>query len=168
MIENEENLKRQCATPQYLKCFDTDFRNYYRKQTADIKDKRLHHYDNDRIIRLFLKKVNENLTENRAGVHINKIGYFFAYKHPFNFHKSVYFNHLKKYMFTFIPTENSIFKFWSMDFKFNRALTKRLSEKVKKGYRYLNMINGVSKKEYMYLGAAYNAILNKKKKDEFR
>lgn len=150
--------------PSTIKCIDKDFRNFYRKETVNIKHKRLHEYDNDRIIRLFLKKVSEKLIEYRAGVHINKIGYFFIYRHPFRFPPS-YRDHLKTYMPTFVPTEGSIFKYWSMDFKFVQSLQAKLQKNVKKGYRYLNMINGVSKKEYMYIGAVPNAIRDKKIRD---
>lgn len=154
---------KNCIAPSPIKCVNKDFRNFYKMKTSEIKEKRLHEYDNDRIIQLFLKKVGEKLLEYRSGVHINKIGYFFVYKHPFDkFVPSLYKNHLKPYMFTFIPTENSIFKYWSMDFKFIRSMENKLRENIKKGYRYLNMINGVSKKEYMYIGAVPNAIRDKK------
>jgi hypothetical protein len=155
---------RNCLAPNPIKCVNVDFRNFYRKETENIKHKRLHHYENDRIIQLFLKKVSEKLLEYRAGIHINRIGYFFVYKHPFRF-PPIFRHHLRPYYLTFIPTENSIFKYWSMDFEFNRRLVKQLDDNVKKGYRYLNMINGVSKKEYMYIGAVPNAIRDKKIRD---
>lgn len=155
---------RNCLAPNHIKCVNTDFRNFYRKETAHIKNKRLHHYENDRIIQLFLKKVSEKLIEYRAGIHINKIGYFFVYKHPFKF-PPTFRNHLKPYHLTFVPTENSIFKYWCMDFEFNRTLVKKLDTNIKNGFRYLNMINGVSKKEYMYIGAVPNAIRDKKIRD---
>lgn len=158
-LDNTKN----CLAPSPIKCVNKDFRDFYRKETADATHKRLHHYDNDKIIQLFLKKVAEKVIEYRAGVHINKIGYFFVYKHPFNkFPPSLYRKHLKPFMLTFIPTENSIFKYWSMDFKFNRVLREKMEANIKKGYRYLNMINGVSKKEWMYIGAVPNAIRDKK------
>jgi hypothetical protein len=157
-------MQKNGLAPHKIKCVNKDFRGFYRAKTREIMDKRLHHYDNDRIIQLFLKKIAEKLIESRAGVHVNKIGYFFVYRHPFRFPPS-FRRHLKPYMLTFIPTENSIFKYWSMDFHFVRGLEKKLDENVKKGYRYLNMINGVSKKEYMYIGAVPNAIRDKKIRD---
>lgn len=159
------DLNKNCLAPNTLKCVNKDFRNFYRKKTVDIMHKRLHHYDNDKIIQLFLKKMAEKLIENRAGVHINKIGYFFVYKHPFKFPPSLYRRHLKPFMLTFIPTENSIFKYWSMDFKFNTTLRLKMEANIKKGYRYLNMINGVSKKEYLYMGATPNVFRDKKIKE---
>ena len=138
----------------------------YKRRTRDIIDQRLHEYVNDRIIMLFLKKIGEKLIEYRAGVHINKIGYFFVYRHPFKFPPRVFPPHLRRYMFTFIPTENSIVKYWSMDFKFNKNLVEKLNANVKKGYRYLNLIMGVTKKEYMYLGAVNSAKVNRKKEKD--
>ena len=158
-------MQRNGIAPNPIKCVNKDFRNYYRSKTVNIKHKRLHHYENDRIIQLFLKKVSEKLLEYRAGIHIKKIGYFFIYRHPFKFPPSAYKKHLKNYLLTFIPTENSIFKYWSMDFKFVKTLQEKVDKNVKKGYRYLNMINGVSKKEYMYIGAVPNAIRDKKIRD---
>lgn len=152
-----------CTTPSTLKVVNKDFRNFYKKKTADIKNRRLHEYDNDRIIQLFLQKVGEKTVENRAGVHIEKIGYFFVYRHPFKFPPRLYLPHLKPYMLTFLPTDNSIFKYWSMDFKFNRSLQTKMEQNVKRGYRYLNLMMGVSKKEYMYIGAVRGAKDNRKK-----
>lgn len=156
---------KTCMSPSPLKTLNKDFRNFYRKQTKDIMHKRLHHYDNDRIMSLFFKKMSEDLVEYRAGIHIKKLGYFFIYKHPFKFPPSAYLNHMKPYYPTFIPTENSVVKYWSMDFKFNRVLVAKIDTYIRKGYRYLNMINGVSKKDYMYLGAAMNSIRYKKIKE---
>ena len=157
---------KNCIAPNKLKVVNKDFRNFYNKYTVDMKDKRIHEYQNDQIIQLFLKKMGETLVENRSGVHLNKIGYFFVYKHPFKFPPRLYFNHLKPYMLTFIPTEGSIFKYWSMDFKFNRTLTQKMESNVKNGYRYLNLMMGVTKKDYMYLGAVNSALVNKKLKEE--
>lgn len=154
---------KNCLAPNKIKCINKDFRDYYKRRTTDNIKKRLHEYDNDRIIQLFLKKMADYLIEYRAGILINKIGYFFVYKHPFKFAPSLTRNHLKPYMLTFIPTESSIFKYWSMDFKFNRSLRQRMETNVKKGYRYLNMMNGASKKEYMYIGAVPSAIRQKDK-----
>jgi hypothetical protein len=153
---------KNCLAPSTLKCINKDFRNYYKKKTANNIKKRLHEYDNDRIIQLFLRKMANYLVEYRAGIFIDKIGYFFVYKHPFKFAPSLTRNHLKPYMLTFIPTENSMFRYWSMDFKFNRNLRARMEKNVKSGYRYLNLMNGVSKKEYMYIGAVPNVLRDKK------
>ena len=67
---------KNCIAPNKLKTVNKDFRNFYKKETVDIKHKRIHEYQNDQIIQLFLKKMTEKLVENRAGIHINKIGYF--------------------------------------------------------------------------------------------
>lgn len=152
-------MKRNAICPADKSITNKPFRDYYRKQTKDIKQLRLHEYTNDKIIHLFMKKVAEGIVENRAGVHINKIGYFFVYRHPFEFPPSINGKpHLRRYMPTFIPTENSIFKYWSMDFKFEKSIYARIKERVEKGYRYLNLMLGVTKKDYMYLGAAKKAI----------
>ena len=150
-----------CLTPSTLKVLDKDFRNYYRKRTKDNTKNRLHHYDNDRIIRLFLKKVGDNIIKSRSGVLINRIGYFFVYRHPFIFRTTLRGKHLKRYMPTFIPTENSIFKYWSMDFKFSTKIMEGIDNNIKNGYRYLNLMNGVSKTDYIYLGASNKAITDK-------
>jgi len=62
---------------------------------------------------------------------------------------------------TFIPTENSIFKYWSMDFKFSTKIMEGIDNNIKNGYRYLNLMNGVSKTDYIYLGASNKAITDK-------
>ena len=87
---------KNCLAPPTLKVLDKDFRNFYRKKTKNNIKKRLHHYDNDRIIRLFLKKVGDKMIENRSGVLINRIGSFFVYKHPFVFRTRIGMKHLKR------------------------------------------------------------------------
>lgn len=151
--------KINCISPDYLKPIDTDFRNYYKSVTRDnIKD-RLHHYDNDRIIRLFINKLTEKLLENRSGVLVKRIGYFFIYRHPFlNFTPSLWRNHLKPYMITFLPTDDSIFKYWMIDFRVNRTIVKKLSENVKKGYRYLNLMHSMISNENINLGGQLRRI----------
>lgn len=129
-----------------------DFRNYYKKVTVNEKNKRLHEHENDRIIRLFIKKVQERLVENRSGVHIHRMGYFYVHMLPFNLlwnykNKKVY-----KYQLAFIPTDNSIFKHWGMDFHFGRRINKEVQDRIKNGYRYLNMIRGLSRVDDYYLG----------------
>ena len=152
---------KNCLAPSTLKVLDKDFRNFYRKKTKNNIKKRLHHYDNDRIIRLFLKKIGDKMIENRSGVLINRIGYFFVYKHPFVFRTRIGMKHLKRYIPTFIPIENSIFKYWSMDFKFSTKIVNGIDNKIKNGYRYLNLMNGINKSDYIYLGASNRAITEK-------
>ncbi len=152
---------KNCLAPSTLKVLDKDFRNFYRKKTKNNIKKRLHHYDNDRIIRLFLKKVGDKMIENRSGVLINRIGYFFVYKHPFVFRTRIGMKHLKRYIPTFIPIENSIFKYWSMDFKFSTKIVNGIDNRIKNGYRYLNLMNGINKSDYIYLGASNRAITEK-------
>ena len=153
---------KNCLAPSTLKVLDKDFRNFYRKKTKNNIKKRLHHYDNDKIIRLFLKKIGDKMIENRSGVLINRIGYFFVYKHPFVFRTRIGMKHLKRYIPTFIPIENSIFKYWSMDFKFSTKIVNGIDNKIKNGYRYLNLMNGINKSDYIYLGASNRAITEKK------
>ena len=152
---------KNCLAPSTLKVLDKDFRNFYRKKTKNNIKKRLHHYDNDRIIRLFLKKIGDKMIENRSGVLINRIGYFFVYKHPFVFRTRIGMKHLKRYIPTFIPIENSIFKYWSMDFKFSTKIVNGIDNRIKNGYRYLNLMNGINKSDYIYLGASNRAITEK-------
>ena len=153
---------KNCLAPSTLKVLDKDFRNFYRKKTKNNIKKRLHHYDNDKIIRLFLKKIGDKMIENRSGVLINRIGYFFVYKHPFVFRTRIGMKHLKRYIPTFIPIENSIFKYWSMDFKFSTKIVNGIDNRIKNGYRYLNLMNGINKSDYIYLGASNRAITEKK------
>ena len=152
---------KNCLAPSTLKVLDKDFRNFYRKKTKNNIKKRLHHYDNDKIIRLFLKKIGDKMIENRSGVLINRIGYFFVYKHPFVFRTRIGMKHLKRYIPTFIPIENSIFKYWSMDFKFSTKIVNGIDNRIKNGYRYLNLMNGINKSDYIYLGASNRAITEK-------
>ena len=152
---------KNCIAPSTLKVLDKDFRNFYRKKTKNNIKKRLHHYDNDKIIRLFLKKIGDKMIENRSGVLINRIGYFFVYKHPFVFRTRIGMKHLKRYIPTFIPIENSIFKYWSMDFKFSTKIVNGIDNRIKNGYRYLNLMNGINKSDYIYLGASNRAITEK-------
>lgn len=128
------------------------FRNYYRKATADEKNKRLHEHVNDRIIRLFIKKVKEKIVENRSGVHIHRMGYFYVHMLPFNMMWNYKNQKVYKYQLAFVPTDNSVFKFWGMDFHFGKELNKKLQDRIKNGYRYLNMIKGVTKVDHYYLG----------------
>ena len=152
---------KNCLAPSTLKVLDKDFRNFYRKKTKNNIKNRLHHYDNDKIIRLFLKKIGDKMIENRSGVLINRIGYFFVYKHPFVFRTRIGMKHLKRYIPTFIPIENSIFKYWSMDFKFSTKIVNGIDNRIKNGYRYLNLMNGINKSDYIYLGASNRAITEK-------
>lgn len=126
------------------------FKSFYKRATkANIKG-RIHEYVNDRIIRLFMKKVHERLINNRSGVHIKRIGYFYVHMVPF---KVMHGKKLNRYQIAFVPTDRSIFKYWGMDFMFDSTIKKQVQERVKKGYRYLNMIKGVTKVDYFYLGA---------------
>ena len=152
---------KNCLAPSTLKVLDKDFRNFYRKKTKNNIKKRLHHYDNDKIIRLFLKKIGDKMIDISSGVLINRIGYFFVYKHPFVFRTRIGMKHLKRYIPTFIPIENSIFKYWSMDFKFSTKIVNGIDNRIKNGYRYLNLMNGINKSDYIYLGASNRAITEK-------
>lgn len=134
--------------------WNKDFRNYYKRRTADNMEGRLHEYVNDRILKLFIKKVADRLVNYRAGVNIKRIGYFFIFRRPFDFYRreTKRFKHLKKYMPAFIPTTRSIFRYYSIDHEFHHKIYKRLNERVNQGYRYLNMIKGVGNKRYIYQG----------------
>ena len=133
--------------------YGNDFRNFYKRQTVDIKSQRLHDYENDRIIRLFLKKVRDRLINNPAGVHIKRIGYFYVHMIPFNLLWNYKGQKVHKYHPCFVPTDNSVFKFWTMDFHFTRSLVKSIRDRLKNGHRYLNMIKGVTVVDHFYLGA---------------
>lgn len=129
-----------------------DFRKFYRKATRDNIPKRLQDFENDRIIRLFLNKVSDRIATNKAGVHIKRIGYFYVHMIPFKFY-TITTNLPYKYQLAFIPTDKSIFKFWGMDFQFSSPLQKKVQAMYKKGHRWLNMIQGVTKIDHFYLGA---------------
>lgn len=152
-------------SPNPIKCINKDFRNFYKKETEDIIDKRLHEYDNDRIIHAFLQKMGEKLITNRSGIFIEKMGYFFVYAHPYKFQPRLGKNHLRPYLLTFIPTRNSIFKYWGMDFKFIRSLEQGLKKNIKKGYRYLNMIKSINGINEFYQGSRTWVKSNKTKGD---
>lgn len=129
--------------PKYKRSNNKDFRNYYKRRTrANISD-RLHEYDNDRILSLFWKKSATYMVERRAGVVVDKIGYFFVYGHPFKFYNTRRQN-IDEYRPTFLPTDGSIFRFWLMDYEFIHPIVKNVKEKTKKkGYRYLNLMNAL-------------------------
>lgn len=127
------------------------FRDFYKRSTVDNKKSRIHEHINDRIIRLFIKKLSHKLVNNRSGVHIKRIGYFYVHMIPFDtrWYTS---KRIHKFHPTFIPTDKSIFTTWSMDFHFSNHITEKIQSRVKEGYRYLNMINGVTTVDYFYLG----------------
>lgn len=131
------------------------FKSFYKRATKHNKEERIHEYVNDRIIRLFLKKVHDRLINNRSGVHIRRIGYFYVHMVPF---KPSLAKRLNRYQVAFVPTHNSIFKYWSMDFCFDITIRNKVQERIKNGYRYLNMINGVTTSDNFYLGATKYAL----------
>ena len=49
-----------------------------------------------------------------------------------------------RYKLTFVPTDKSYFKYWSMDYQFKEKLEAQLKEKINEGYKYYNMANAVS------------------------
>ena len=123
-----------------LKVKNKDFRNFYKKETKDIKHKRIHEYDNDKIIGLFLKKVGENIVNKPSGVLIQNIGYFHIYMIPYERVSRYGLGILSRYKITFTPTDKSIFRNWSMDYHFSEVITKKLKKKLKEGYKYYNSI----------------------------
>lgn len=137
-----------------LKVLNKDFRNFYKKETRDDINGRLHEYDNDKIIRLFIKKVAENLIDTPSGVHIKNIGYFHVYMIPYERVNRYNGRIDRRYQLTFTPTDNSYFRYWSMDYKFSRIVEAKLRKKLKKGYRYYNMANAVSKIDPYKIGKA--------------
>lgn len=127
-----------------LKVNNKDFRNFYKKETKDNVSKRLHEYDNDRIIKLFLQKTAKYLIEKPSGVHINKFGYFHVYMIPYE-RVSRYDGSVQpRYKLTFTPTDYSPFRYWTMDYQFREDLTKKLNKKISQGYKYYNMADAVS------------------------
>lgn len=142
--------------------FGRDFRKFYLNKTKNNKKNRLDDYENDRIIRLFINKLKTKLIEYPSGIHINRIGYFYVHMLPFNMMWNYKNQKVNKYHLTFVPTFRSIFKFWSMDFHFTRSLGERLQNRIKNGYRYLNMIRAVTKKDYYYLGVNKNSFIQYK------
>lgn len=127
------------------------FRNFYKRATAHERDKRIHEHVNDRIIRLFIKKVVERLTNNKSGVHIKRIGYFYIHMTPFNYVTPSVIKS-DKYHLAFIPTQKSIFKYWDMSFHFSQPLMQAIRKKIKEGYRYLNMVKGLTNSTYFNIG----------------
>ena len=108
------------------------------------------------------EKLKDKIINTPSGVHINRIGYFYVHMIPFNI-KWYTIKKIKKYHPTFIPTEASIFKFWTMDFHFSRNFVNEIQKRVKDGYRYLNMIKGISRTDYYYLGVNKYSLKQKKK-----
>ena len=145
-----------------LKIINKDFRNYYRNVTKNDKKIRLHEYDNDRIIQLFTKKVAKNIIESKSGVHIKRLGYFYNHRIPWIIFPIKTKKHAYKYITSFIPTDNSILKYWSFDFMFLPSIEKEIKSKIKNGYGYLNMVKGLSKTNNYYLGAPYRSRLQSK------
>lgn len=127
-----------------LKVNNKDFRDFYKKETKKNIKGRLHEYDNDKIIKLFLKKTADYLIEKPAGVHLKNIGYFHVFMIPYE-RVSRYDGSIQpRYKLTFTPTDKSYFKYWSMDYQFREKLDTRLKNKIKSGYKYYNLANAVS------------------------
>ncbi len=127
-----------------LKVNNKDFRNFYKKETKDDIKNRLHEYVNDKIIKKFLSKTAKYLIEKPSGVHIKNIGYFHVYMIPYE-RVSKYNGSIQpRYKLTFVPTDKSYFKYWSMDYQFKEKLEAQLKEKINEGYKYYNMANAVS------------------------
>lgn len=147
---------------KHRRIINKDFRDYYRKRTSKDISKRLHEYDNDRIISLFTKKLAEKVVENKSGVHVKRLGYFYNHRVPWIIFPIKTKKHTYKYVTTFIPTKGSSLKYWSFDFKWQVILVKKLKEKINAGYGYLNMIKGLSKWNGFYLGAPYHSKLQLK------
>ena len=127
-----------------LKVNNKDFRNFYKKQTKKDSKNRLHEYDNDKIIRLFLKKVSKYIVEKPSGVHIKNIGYFHVFMIPYERVSRFNGQILPRYKLTYTPTDNSYFKYWSMDYQFREKVQNKLTLMISKGYKYYNMVDAVS------------------------
>lgn len=127
-----------------LKTLSKDFRNFYKRQTKKEKHNRLPDTVNNDIIRLLLKKVAERLVNTPSGVLLQNIGYFHVYMIPYQ-RVSRYNGKIEpRYKLTFVPTDNSYFKFWSMDYAFTKQLEDALRDKIKEGYIYYNVADSVS------------------------
>lgn len=127
-----------------LKVNNKDFRNFYKRETKSNVKGRLHEYTNDKIIRLFLNKVANYIVEHPAGVYIDRIGYFHVYMIPYERVSRFNGKINPRYKLTFVPTDRSIFRYWSMDYQFRNKIVNNFNKKIKDGYRYLNLSDSVS------------------------
>lgn len=101
-----------------------------------------------RLINTFWRKVANRTIENKAGVYIEKFGYFCIGMSmerqlaPTPDKKDIYINpHTDNYRYypLFIPDRNTMsFKVFTMDRNFSRKLKKKLQLKLKAGFKYLN------------------------------
>ncbi|MDR1019037.1 MAG: hypothetical protein LBM02_10105 [Lachnospiraceae bacterium] len=127
------------------------FRDFYKRKTKHEIDTRLHEYVNDRIIGAFMKKLEDRLINTPSGVHISRMGYFYVHMVPFNV-KNYTFRRVGRYYLTFIATYGSIFKYWTMDYHFSSEINSKMRKRLKEGYRYLNMMRGLSSADYFHVG----------------
>lgn len=109
------------------------------------------------IISKFLTTFNEMLIERRCGGVMEDVGYFFVYYTPFHepYKGSPKLNgrkvYNKKYRICFIPIhKGSPFRYYVLDFNTIRKTNLKLENNIKKGYRYLNLMNYVVPREMIY------------------
>lgn len=166
--ENEKDLPKQCFAPSYVSALDDAFSYFYRRYMDEIglKKKRLTRHDASKIMKAFTTKMADALVESRSGLLIRGLGYFVNYRHPFTFvPNNQGYRHLTTYRPIHISTEDSIFKYYMMDYHFSPSIEKRVYDRTKEGYRYLNMMMGVCSRDCIYLGAIPEP-LNRRKKFE--
>jgi len=126
---------------------NTEYRNYDHIPKS--------HRANDReelrkIVITICKHIGQEISDRKAGVHIDRLGYFFVWKVPrkMTYHvkakgekiKERYNHHTGQHMYTLIyqPSidKKGTLKLWLMDKCFNRSVKERVRDKILSGFRY--------------------------------
>lgn len=153
---------KSCLAPQYKSAVKDDFSKSY---TAYMRKKRiktrLSKLEANKVINRFLEILGEQISESRSGVLVKRIGYFCVYRHPFIFPPRNW-AHLKNYRAIHINNERCIFKYYMMDYYFNRKIQENIEKKVRDGQRYLNLMMGITTKDDMYKGSVASSIKKRK------
>lgn len=156
--------KRLCLAPVLNSSLQDDFGksyNAYMKKHR-LEKRKLSKLEANKVINKFLELLALEIAASRTGVLVKRIGYFTVYRHPFVFPPRKYMHHLKDYRVIHISNHRCIFKYYMMDYFFNRKIQKDIDERVKNGQRYINLMMGVAKKNDMYIGAIKSAIIKRK------
>lgn len=98
----------------------------------------------NKIMGRFFEMLSDMIISSRSGVYLEGMGYFFVFTHPFKISSKL--TYMKKHRLVFVPTKNSPFKNYTLDWSFSRNMNTRLRKSIAKGYRYLNMLPAIMDK----------------------
>lgn len=145
-----QGVRRTAATAILT---DYEFVKFYREYISSLSKPKNKRISSTGLIQLcvseIFKHVADDLVNNKAGVVLRRIGYFGIWRVPeisilptsyryieLNEHSEGY-----QYVIDFFPesTSNKLMSIWRMDRMFNNSLKKRISKKLKSGFKYSNL-----------------------------